>query len=230
MPQAVIRDPRTPHADPRLRALAELAVVVTTEPWSLSRGHHSRAHEAGLSDDDILHAILLSSYFGHLNRIADAVAVPLDYLVVLQVPATDPTVPALEPSPLAITGKPALDLAHRPATAAAIAAWRTYMFDRDAPLTRRQRTVIARWVSSYLGDGSISNPADLTANPVDHALRLLAELVTLAPWQLSDTSFTQLRKQGLDDAALFDACAVASSAGMFARVTVALAALGRDRA
>ena len=62
------------------------------------------------------------------------------------------------------------------------------------------------------------------------ALRRLAEIITLAPWQLSDDSFTELRKHGLDDAALFDACAVASSAGMFSRVTVALASLARDRA
>ena len=53
--------------------------MVTEEPRTLSRAHHDRAIDAGLSDDDILHAILLSAYFGHLNRIADAVAVPLDY-------------------------------------------------------------------------------------------------------------------------------------------------------
>lgn len=147
----------------------------------------------------------------------------------LAVPATDPTVPALDAAPVEITGKPAIDLARRPATATAIAAWRTYMFDRDAPLTRRQRTVLARWTSSYLGDGSISNPQDLTANPIDDALRQLAEMITLAPWQLSDASFARLRGHGFDDAALFDACAVASSAGMFSRLTVALAALGRDK-
>ncbi len=142
MPAAVIRDPRTPHANRRQRALAELAVLVTTEPWTLSRAHHAHAHEAGLSDDDILHAIVLSSYFGHLNRIADAVAVPLDYVVQLPVPATDPTVPPLAPSPIAVTGRPAIELSRRPATAQAIAAWRTYMFDRDAPLTRRQRAEV----------------------------------------------------------------------------------------
>lgn len=225
----MIRDPRTSHANPRMRALAELAVRVTLEPWALSRTDHRRAHEAGLSDDDILHAISLSCYFGHLNRIADAVAVPLDYDVQLPVPATDSTVPALPQSPIGVTGRPALELSRRPATAQAIAAWRTYIFDRDAPLTRRQRTVLARWVSLFLGDGGISTPADLTANPIDSALRDLAETVTLAPWKLSDASFAELRGHGLDDAALFDACAVASSAGMFSRLTVALASLARDR-
>lgn len=209
--------------------LAELVTVVTVEPWLLSRGHRERAHEAGLSDEDILHAITLSSYFGHLNRIADAVAVPLDYTVQLTPPATDPDVPALASSPIAVTGRAAIDLARRPATAAALAAWRTYMFDRDAPLTRRSRTVIARWVALWLGDGGISAPSDLTINPIDDALRELAETVTLAPWKLHNHSFDRLRANGFDDAQLFDAVAVASSTGVFSRITVALASLVRER-
>jgi len=223
----VIADPTTTHADPRLRALGELAVIVTREPWALSRAHHEHWLAAGLTDDDLLHAIMLASYFGHLNRIADAVAVPLDYVVQLPVPSADPRVPALTTAPLVVTGRLAIDPARRPATVAALAAWRTYMFDRDAPLSRRQRTVLARWVSLFLGDGTISSPDDLTANPIDSELRALAEIVTLAPWQLTDATFQPLREHGFDDAAMFDACAVASSAGTFSRITVALTAMAR---
>lgn len=212
-----------------MEALAELVTKVTEEPWSLGRDDRDRAHVAGLSDEDLLHAIALTAYFGHLNRIADAVAIPLDYKVQLMPPATDPGVAALSPSTVAITGRPALDLARRPATAAALTAWRSYMFDRDAPLTRRSRTVIARWVALWLGDGGISDPGDLTINPLDDALRELAELVTLAPWQLADQSFARLRAAGYDDTQLFDAVATASSTGMFSRITVALVALGRAR-
>lgn len=224
----MIDAPRAPiTATPRLGMLAELVTKVTEAPWTLSRDDRERAHTAGLSDDDILHAIALSAYFGHLNRIADAVGVPLDYAVQRMPPATDASVPALAPSTVAITGRPALELARRPATASALAAWRSYVFDRDAPLTRRSRTVIARWVAFWLGDGGISAPADLTVNPMDDALRELAELVTLAPWQLTDQSFTRLRAAGFADAELFDAIAVASSTGVFSRITVALGSLGR---
>lgn len=214
---------------PRMQALAELAVVVTEAPWSLSRTHRDRAHAAGLGDEDILHAIALSAYFGHLNRIADAVEVPLDYAVELVPPKA---VAAVEPWPTAtapVVGRLAIELERRPATAAALAAWRTYAFERDAPLTRRQRHVIARWVALWLGDGGISRPDDLTANPIDDALRQLAELVTLAPWKLGEPSFAGLRAAGFDDAALFDACVVASTAGVLSRITVALTALGRER-
>ncbi len=225
----MIADPREPGRtwpDPRLRAIAELAAIVCDAPWQLSRAHLARWRGDGLSDDDILHVVALGSFFGHLNRIADAVAVPLDYEVMHAPPAVDATVPALAASPRLVVGKPALALASRTATTAMLAEWRTYMFERDAPLTRRQRTLIARWVATWLGDGSISPPSDLTANPLDDALRNLAEVVTLAPWQLCDASFAALRATGFSDAALFDVCATASTAGVFSRITVALAALG----
>ncbi|MDB4954218.1 MAG: hypothetical protein JWO36_1787 [Myxococcales bacterium] len=227
----VLADPRAIAShwpQPRTRSLAELTITVTEAPAKLSRAHYDRAIEAGLSDDDILQAILLASYFGHLNRIADAVAVPLDYQVRHLPPDTDPTVPALPPAVDAVVGKHLIEVAKRPATAAALAEWRSYIFTRDAPLTRRQRHLIARYVALWLGDGGISNPTDLTVNPLDDALRALAEQVTLAPWHLSSASFMPLRAAGFDDAALFDVCATASSAGMFSRIEVALIALGRS--
>ena len=211
--------------EPRQRALAELATVVTEAPWQLSRAHRSRAHAAGLSDAEVLQAIALAAFFGHVNRIADAVAVPLDYEVARTPPATDATVPPLAAASIIRTGRPALDLAQRPETARALADWRSYAFYRDAPLSRRQRTYIARLVARWLGDGGISPPEDLTGNPLDDALRELAEVVTLAPWRLSPDSFVRLREAGFDDAALFDTCATASAAGVFSRIEVALVAL-----
>jgi len=210
-----------------MQMLAELATITTTAPWTFARARLTRAHGAGLSDEDVLHAIALSAYFGHLNRIADAVGVPLDYQVQLAPPATDATVPALEPAPATRVGRPAIDLAVRPETQRALAEWRDYAFKRDAPLTRRQRTFVARWVARWVGDGSISPPDDLTRNPLDGALRDLAEIVTLAPWQLGPRSFGVLRDAGFDDAALFDVCATASVAGMISRLEVALVSLAQ---
>jgi alkylhydroperoxidase family enzyme len=226
----VVADPRavgTDWPEPRIRLLAELTTLVTAAPWSLTLAHLERAHIAGLSDDDILHAIMLSSYFGHLNRIADAVAVPLDYQVRDVPPSTDPSTPALAAAPAPIVGKRAIEISKRPASAAALSDWRGYVFTRNAPLTLRQRTLIARWVAFWLGDGGISIPTDLTVNPFDDSLRELAEQVTLAPWKLGDESFVALRAEGFDDVALFDVCATASSAGVFSRIEVALTALGR---
>lgn len=222
----MIADPRTADAAlPRRQALVELATLVTAEPWTLSRTKLKQWHDAGLTDEDVLHAIALSSYFGHLNRIADATGVALDYDV-RHLPAhADPTTPPWPEASELVTGRAAIDLTSRPATATALTEWKTYMFHRDAPLTRRQRTLIVRYVAAWLGDGGISSPADLTANMLDDALRTLARTVTLAPWQLSDASFTDLRAAGFDDAALFDVVATATTAGVFSRIAVALAAL-----
>lgn len=208
-----------------MKVIAELATVIATEPWTLSRKHLSRAHGAGLGDEDVLHVVALASYFGHLNRIADATGVTLDYNV-KHMPAIDPSVEPWPIAPTTLVGRPALELARRPHTAAALAEWRSYVFYRDSPLTRRQRTLIARWVATWLGDGGISPPTDLTVNPLDDALRSVAEVVTLAPWRITDETYEPLRAAGFDDAGIFDVCATATSAGVFSRIEVSLAALG----
>lgn len=206
--------------------IAELTVAIAEAPWTLSRKHLARAYQADLGDEEILHVIALASYFGHLNRIADAVQAPLDYRVEIEPPRAEPDVAPWAIAPELLAGRPAIDIARRPATANAFTEWKHYIFySHDMPITRRQRTLIARWVATWLGDGGISPPTDLTVNPIDDALRALAEVVTLAPWQITDETFAPLRAQGFDDAALFDVCATATSAGVFSRIEVALAAL-----
>jgi alkylhydroperoxidase family enzyme len=162
------------------------------------------------------------------------VAVPLDYPVQLHPPVADPTVAAFAPAPHPITSPPAIDLATRAATHTALDAWKAYVLDRDdlpPMLTRADRALISSWVAEWLGDGT-SSPADDTWTATYRSLsdiellRTLAETVTLAPWQLTDASYAGLRARGFDDAALFDVCVVASTAGVVSRIAVALGALG----
>jgi alkylhydroperoxidase family enzyme len=209
----VIARPRELKGTPRQRALIEVATRVTERPWRMHRVPE-------LDDEALLHTIALSAYFNHLNRIADAVAVPLDYVVRHAPPATDPSVPAFAAAPASVTGEPVLPLAQRAATSTAIAAWHAHVFDRDAPLSRRERTQIEGWVAEWLGDPR--HPA----GPGDADLHRLAELVTLAPWKLDDTVFAPLRARGWDDEILFDAVMTASTAGLDSRIHVALVAIG----
>jgi hypothetical protein len=98
--------------------------------------------------------------------------------------------------------------------------------ERDAPLTREQRTLVAAAVAERLGDRSIALRAPETA--LDRALVDLADLVTLAPWRLGPAAYASLRDLGLsDDRSVFDVVATASSAGVFSRIRVTLAALSR---
>lgn len=227
----MIADPRAVASrwpDPRRRMLAELAAVVTETPWALSPGHHLRARDAGLSDDDLLHAIALSAYFGHLNRIADAVGIALDYEVQHAPPHAEPAVPPLPRAPAPRRGTPMLAIESRPATAAALAAWRDHVVARSPASLQ-----IAGWVAELLGDGGqapgggdpVPGGGDPAPGGGEPALRALVEQVTLAPWRVGDASFAPLRAIGHDDAALFDACAAASSFGVFSRIRVALIAL-----
>jgi alkylhydroperoxidase family enzyme len=224
----VLADPRAVAAraaTPRVRALAELATLVTETPWSLSRAHHDRMRGAGLGDDELLHAIALSAFFGHLNRIADAVAVPLDYPVERVAPAAEPATPPYAAAPAALRGTATATLAARPATAAALDDWRRYVMDRNAPLPHASRLAIARWVAALLGDGS--SEMALAVDAMDTELRALVEVTTLAPWRLGPAAYAALRARGTSDEALFDAVVVASTAGVASRISVALAALGR---
>lgn len=209
----MIARPREPKGTPRQRALIEVATRVTERPWRMHRVPE-------LDDEAVLHTIALSAYFGHLNRVADAVAVPLDFAVRHMPPATDPSVPALAPAPQPVAGDPVLPLASRAATATAIEAWHAHVFDRDAPLSRGERTQIEGWVAEWLGDPR--HPA----GPGDADLHRLAELVTLAPWKLDDKVFAPLRARGWNDEKLFDAVMTASTAGLDSRIYVALVAIG----
>jgi alkylhydroperoxidase family enzyme len=221
--RAVIADPRavaTRWPGPRQRVIAELAMTVTEAPWRLSAHTRARAADVGLDDEALIHLVALSAFFGHLNRIADAVGVALDYAVRYPAPHAEPATPRYETAPAVLATGAMLSLAQRTPTAEALAAWRTYVMDRDAPLSRTEREQVAARVAGLLG---AAPPTD-TGDPV---LRELADVVTLAPWALGDDAFAALRARGADDAAIFDACVVASTAGVLARIAVAFAALAR---
>jgi hypothetical protein len=216
------------HPNPRIRALARITVEVTERPWALTSAFLVFARAAGLDDAAVLHAILQTSLFGHLNRIADAVGVELDYADSFGAPHVEPATPPYlwpdtVPDPAA---RQPITLDSRAGAGDLMSAWRKYVLERDAPLTRRQRALVAHAVAVRLGDASV--PPVEPETPFDRALTDLADLVTRAPWQLGPTAYAPLRAGGLgDDADVFDAVATASSCTVFSRVRVALAALAR---
>jgi hypothetical protein len=227
----VVIDPRAVaarHPDPTVRALVHLAVAVTEHPWAITGAELALARSAGLDDAGVLHAVLQASLFGHFNRIADAVGVDLDYPDSFGAPHVEPaTPPYLWPAsvPDLSVARP-IELASRTGAVDLAAAWEQYALERDAPLTRGQRALIAAAVAVRLGDSSRTPLAP--ESDLDRALVDLADVVTLAPWRLGPAAYTPLRVAGLaDDSAVFDAVATASSAGVFSRIRVTLAALAR---
>jgi hypothetical protein len=229
----VVIDPRAVadrHPDPIVRALVHLAVAVTEHPWAITGAELARARAAGLDEAGVLHTVLQASLFGHFNRIADAVGVDLDYPDSFCAPHVEPaTPPYLWPTsaPDPHVARP-IELASRAGAVDLAIAWERYAIDRDAPLTRRQRAVVAAAVAARLGDTSTPPLALAPETDLERALVDLADLVTLAPWRLGPSAYTQIRLAGLsDDSDVFDAVATASSAGVFSRIRVTLAALAR---
>jgi hypothetical protein len=227
----VVIDPRAVadrHPDPIVRVLVHLAVAVTEQPWAITGAELARARAAGLDEAGVLHAVLQTSLFGHFNRIADAVGVDLDYPDSFGAPHVEPaTPPYLWPTSAPDPHVPRpIELASRSGAVDLATAWERYALDRDAPLTRHQRAVVAAAVAARLGDAS--TPPLAPETDLERALVDLADLVTLAPWRLGPSAYTQIRLAGLaDDSAVFDAVATASSAGVFSRIRVTLAALAR---
>lgn len=235
LPRAVVADPRSlaeRAADPAIRAMVQLVLGITETPWRLGPADRTRAHAAGLTDDMLLQLVLLSSFFGHLNRIADAVGVELDYPVTIAMPHAElATPPYLRPPSGAwpAAGPHALDASLRPGVLAPLAAWRTHALQRSAPLDLHQRAAIAHAVAERLGDAvTLDEFSAVPTTALEEALVTAADEVTLAPWRLGAATVSRLRAAGLaDDATIFDALATASACTTFSRIRVALAALSR---
>lgn len=66
------------EGDARLVALLAFAERLTLEPASVEASDIERMREAGLTDEAILHACEVTSYFNYVNRMADGLSVQLE--------------------------------------------------------------------------------------------------------------------------------------------------------
>ncbi len=71
-------DYRKATLDPKTAAILEYAERITRDAASLTQANITRLRERGLSDEEILHAATIASYFNYINRISDALGVELE--------------------------------------------------------------------------------------------------------------------------------------------------------
>ena len=77
--QGLVTDWRaTAEGNERLGAILAYAERLTREPASVEESDIERMQKAGLSDEAILHACEVVSYFNYVNRMADGLAVQLE--------------------------------------------------------------------------------------------------------------------------------------------------------
>jgi alkylhydroperoxidase family enzyme len=226
----VVRDPGALVLPPRERALAGLASLMTEAPWLVTAEDLDRMSGAGLADHEIVHAVTVAAIFSYFTRVADATGLEYDYespLPRLQVdvgrePLPRPARaewPRIDPSPR----RP---LSLRPATLAALSAFRTYVFERDAPLTRRERRLIALAAAEGVCDAA--GAAELAGapprTPREEALASYAAKLTVTPWRMTELDLAPLRREGLDDRGLLDAISLVALQNMVSRIHLALGA------
>lgn len=78
LPEALAREWREAGVEPRLRALLAYAEKLTLAPEAMEPSDVQALRDAGWSDEAILHACEVISYFNFVNRIADGLGVSLE--------------------------------------------------------------------------------------------------------------------------------------------------------
>jgi alkylhydroperoxidase family enzyme len=219
-------DPRELDVPPRERALAGLAARITEAPWTVGAEDIERLRGVGLSDEAIVQAITVAAMFNYFTRVADGTGIEFDYISPLPRIEVDRSREPL-PRPASFPKRepvPGVSLALRPATQAAVARWKAYAFDSDAPLSRRDRAVLRRTAAFHLADAAgLAEHAD--AAPRDDreaALAAYAEKLTRTPWAMEDGDLAPLRRAGLKDRGLLHVISVTALENVLARLRLAL--------
>ena len=207
-------------------ALVDVATQITEAPWAFGIADLERLRAVGLSDASILHVVVQSAFYSYLNRVIDAVGIDFDYDTGLSPFMKDTTrEPVPRPAPASWPrGGPAwpLRLAERPVTHGALKKLREYVFEREMPLTRRERRVVARAAAAALCDTETLAvlAAGLPANEREKGLARFGEKLTLAPWRIGEGDVDAMRSLGLDDRAALDVVTVAAFQNMASRLTL----------
>ena len=71
-------DYRNAELEPELRALGDYAHKLTLSPNAMTSGDVEALRDVGFSDEQILAANLVASYFNFINRLADGLGVDLE--------------------------------------------------------------------------------------------------------------------------------------------------------
>ena len=75
---ALKRDPRSAHLEPRPRAIIDYVLKLTREPWNVRREDLEPMRKTGLEDADILDVCQVACYYAYVNRLAQGLGVNLE--------------------------------------------------------------------------------------------------------------------------------------------------------
>jgi alkylhydroperoxidase family enzyme len=213
---------------PRQRALAQLAVTLTAEPWALAPQAVVKACQQGLNEDQIETAIGVISMFNYFTRVADATGIEFDYQTPL---------PAFEPDLGQVTA-PRPDRSgsfNQPATRrrlpsgrlqTAWESWRAYVLGCDEPVNQRERRLLAFVAAEEAADWACAEALSGLISVADADDRLVgfARKLSREPWRMTETDLESLRALGYSEAAILHVISVVAHQNADSRLVAGLSA------
>lgn len=212
---------------PRARALSQLAMTLTAQPWALTRETMEDLRQQGLDDDQIEAAVGVISMFNYFTRVADATGIEFDYLSPL---------PAFEPDlRQATASRPERSVATYPNVGhrlqprherlqEAWKSWRTYVLESDEPLSRHERrllaSVAAEEATDWEGAEALGGPHALEG--AENPLAGFARKLSREPWRMEPGDLERLRASGYSEEAVLHAISVVAHQNADSRLVVGL--------
>jgi uncharacterized protein YciW len=217
---------------PRGRALAQLATTLTAQPWALTTQAVEEVSSQGLDGEQIEAAIVVISMFNYFTRVADATGIEFDYQTPL--PAFEPDLrqaTALRPSRSVSRDEGAGRVRRRlrqPQLRAAWESWRSYVLDCDAPITRRERRVLAAIAAEETADWEGAEALSELSRREDGDEELIgfARKLSRQPWQMEAADLARLRAAGHSEQALLHVISVVAHQNADSRLVAGLSSAG----
>jgi hypothetical protein len=201
----------------RSAALARFAAALTAAPWSITPELGAELAAQRLDAAAVQAATGVVAMFNYLTRVADASGIEFDYVSPLPVFQPD-----RDHEPVRRPGRalwPVVAAEHRtlpsfPAMTRAWRQWREYLLDTDAPLTRRERRLLAVAAAQECCDRARADELadeladDTPRNGREPLLDAFARKLSQRPWRMGPADLQTLRDAGYPEPALLHAVSV----------------------
>jgi alkylhydroperoxidase family enzyme len=206
----------------RARALTQLAVTLTAQPWTVTPEMVAAVAREGLDADMLDGVIGVIAMFNYFTRVADATGIELDYQSPLPAFAPDRAqVAAVRPDRVVASGQPGQLRLEQ--LRAAWESWRSYLLDSDEPITRRDRETLASVAAAESADWTTAEKLGGSGdgNPV---LITFARKLTREPWCMTEDDLKDLRAAGYPEPAILHVISVVAHQNASSRLSAGLAA------
>jgi alkylhydroperoxidase family enzyme len=213
--------------------LAKLATTLTAQPWALSGETVPDAVRQELDEEQVEAAVGVISMFNYYTRVADATGIEFDYLTPL--PAFEPDLrqaTAPRPSRSASSGRGAVRGRRRPRWRpfrTAWESWRGYVLEAEAPISRRERRLLASVAAEETTDweGAEALNGIERAADGDDLLIGFARKLSRQPWRMEAGDLAELRAAGYSEAALLHVISVVAHQNADSRLALGLRAVSQ---